>query len=189
MYVCTIEEFISGRCSHIAVQVWSEITWIGHQIIYKCLNRLEKTLDLTLRCHTINCSWIGWELLLAGTVIVERFVTWDGHSRVSNVLHTYKVGIVSMGKFIDTIVAGATSLLEKLWIAVNTLKISELLELADITTILTKKSDINALLFDEKSFIWTPYFLSNTKCIHILCTKLWSKSTQYLWWKLKSEII
>ena len=28
MYACTLEEFISSRCSHIAVQVVSEI-WIG----------------------------------------------------------------------------------------------------------------------------------------------------------------
>ena len=44
-----------------------------------------------------------WELL-AGMFIAERSVTWDGYSRVANMIHTYELGIVSVGKLIDIVV-------------------------------------------------------------------------------------
>ena len=41
---------------------------------------------------TIAFSWI-WDSHIGAN--------WDNHSRVLNTLHTYELGIVSMGKFID----------------------------------------------------------------------------------------
>ena len=71
--------------------------------MYKCMNRLnrpEKLWDIIeLIVHKDR-----WELLLAGMFIAERSVTWDGYSRVANLIHTHELDIVSMGKLIDTVV-------------------------------------------------------------------------------------
>ena len=52
MYICTLEEFISSRCSHIAVQVRTEdMDWNLHWFIYNCNNRRERmrnALDVQL---------------------------------------------------------------------------------------------------------------------------------------------
>ena len=53
-------------------------------------------------------------MLLAGIVMVERSVTWDYHSRVSNVFHTYELGIVSIGDFIDTLSASHSLFAEEI---------------------------------------------------------------------------
>ena len=68
------EEFISSSCSHIAVQVESEYLNIPGFVISL---HTHAWIDLrrhgiTLRCHTINRSWIGCELLLSRIVIDER---------------------------------------------------------------------------------------------------------------------
>ena len=47
MNICTLEEFISSRCSHIAVQVVSEdMDWNPHWFIYKRKNRRRKMRKL-----------------------------------------------------------------------------------------------------------------------------------------------
>ena len=50
----------------------------------------------------------NWEkravCILLECFLVCESVTWDGHSRVANMIHTYELGIVSMGKLIDTVV-------------------------------------------------------------------------------------
>ena len=46
--------------------------------------------------------------------------TWDSHSRVLNVLHTYELIATSMEKFTDHSLWVIHCLLEKLWIIVNT---------------------------------------------------------------------
>ena len=69
--------------------------WNLFWFIYKCNNRHEKTLG----CHYKK----RWQFLLAGIVIAQRFDTWDGHSRVLNMLHTYELSDVSTGEFIDTL--------------------------------------------------------------------------------------
>ena len=71
------EDFISSSCSHIAVQVESKYLNIPGFVIslYTHIWIDLRRHEITLRCHIINCSWIGCELLLSGIVIDE----WSSH--------------------------------------------------------------------------------------------------------------
>ena len=67
MYVCTLVEFISSRCSHIAVHGWSDgYGWNPHWFIYTRNNRkrkMRKLLDHNEhnRHWHINRITIAWE--------------------------------------------------------------------------------------------------------------------------------
>ena len=61
MYICTLEEFISSWCSHIAVQVEYDILNGIYTGLYTnvWIDWIDKrSYETTLRCHWINCSWI-----------------------------------------------------------------------------------------------------------------------------------
>ena len=79
-YVCTLEEFIQCRCSHIG---WSEIElnihW-NYTGLYTNIWIDWKRHEMTLRCHWINCSWIGCEFFLENswyTSLYRITIAWE----------------------------------------------------------------------------------------------------------------
>ena len=69
-----------------------EFTFGLYTLVWIDRRRHEKLSDGLLQQKvTIAFNWI-WDSN-----------TWDSHSRILNELHTYELGIVSMGKFIDTL--------------------------------------------------------------------------------------
>ena len=80
MYICTLEEFISSRCSHIAVHGWSEILNGIYTGLYTNIWIDLRRHQMTLRCHWISCSWIGCELLLENswhTSFCRIIIVWE----------------------------------------------------------------------------------------------------------------
>ena len=108
MMCCTGFEWNKHRCTYVHWRIYSnrdldtllykvEVIWNGnHRSLYT-----NTTVDMIRLSDVFTRK--KWQLLLAGIVKAQRFDTWDGHSRVLNVLHTYELCDVSTGEFIDTL--------------------------------------------------------------------------------------
>ena len=124
--VCTLEEFISSMCNHIVVQIWNETELNVHGNytgIYTSVWIDWRTHEITLRCHWINCSWIRWELILAG---LRDLSAWESQLRVLSAFHTLQLVTVSNGFPLTLLFTG------KLLIALDTVNCLKHVSLSQI---------------------------------------------------------
>ena len=139
LYVCTLVEFILINVASLLYKV--EMRLHGKYTgLYTSIWINLRRHEITLRCHTINCSWIGCELLLAGIVIDER----SSHLRWS-----FKSFCVNWSVHRHIVLEIICWLLEKLWIVVNTFRISKLLEIADIATLVCRNAQKSTVSVPE----------------------------------------
>ena len=86
MYICTLEEFISSWCSHIAVQLEYDILngiYTGlHTNIWMDWRRnetwLSEVIELIVHEYGVNCSWrIVDTLVLIELQLYEKLSLWN----------------------------------------------------------------------------------------------------------------
>ena len=57
MYVCTLKNIYSSRCSHIAVHGWTEYA-LENAVVYIHSQQWERKDEIALRCTIDTVGWI-----------------------------------------------------------------------------------------------------------------------------------